>query len=141
MCVHIYTILLLLLGYVTIFFEELEYICGDTLFCICISHGMMGIEKKILCLKIWSLYRRPVWPIILENSQNSSFGCYLLHKISVFALLVARHISRRYSTSVHVFRRILWVPSRCNTVIPRLTKIIRSGITFVSRNVISLWFL
>ena len=52
MCVHIYTILLLLLGYVTIFFEELEYICGDTLFCICISHGMMGIEKKILCLKI-----------------------------------------------------------------------------------------
>ena len=43
------------------------------------------------------------------NSQSSSFGFCLLHQISVWAVLVARHISRRYSTSVHMFRRMLWV--------------------------------
>ena len=38
---------------------------------------------------------------------------------------------------------ILWglFVKEANTVIPRLTKIIRSGITFVSRNVISRRFL
>jgi len=56
-CVCIYTILLLLLGYVIICFEELEYICSDTAFVTCIGHGMMDIKKKSLCLKIWSLCR------------------------------------------------------------------------------------
>ena len=41
MCIYIlytHTILLLLLGYVIVFFEELEYICGDTVFVTYVGH-------------------------------------------------------------------------------------------------------
>ena len=57
--------------------------------------------------------------------------------ISEYKLIPAANRSKRDTVAVGAGGD----PPRHNTVIPRLTKIIRSGITFVSRNVISRRFL
>jgi hypothetical protein len=71
------------------------------------------------------------WPCIsLQILGNNQLDALFY----VFVYFMSLHVS---SVTALIIRRWNFI----NTVIPRLTKIIRSGITFVSRNVISRRFL
>ena len=86
--------------------------------------------------------------------RNKCQVCYYRQRVSV-PLMEAKHNGmassfdvKRRNRTVYVYcnieprsRNYLCVGETISTVIPRLTKIIRSGITFVSRNVISRRFL
>jgi len=54
------------------------------------------------CLETCSVCRRPVW-ILTRDNPRSFCKCYLPSWIWIWTPLVARKISRRYSTSVYVF--------------------------------------
>ena len=68
------------------------------------------------------------WPAVGNVPVGANTTVAVTASLSLRSLLVVTVSCRRAAAS-------------CYTVIPRLTKIIRSGITFVSRNVISRWFL
>ena len=63
----------------------------------------------------------------------------------LFSTIAAQKCRSRFTFDAHrqivyLYKYVMW-SVLCITVIPRLTKIIRSGITFVNRNVISRRFL
>ena len=88
-----------------------------------------------------------------SQSTADTLGCqvdaiFLYHKAAVIAGPVNRNacsgvtlVQGYNSNKFQEMSRFPWATFCENTVIPRLTKIIRSGITFVSRNVISSSFL
>jgi len=106
----------------------LQYVPASKLF----DHAWFEVLEAIVLYCTWSdkldKFTRRAKPIRITSVRISGV---LQHLLRTFPLQQWLH---ERATVLH-FTYIVY------TVIPRLTKIIRSGITFVSRNVISLRFL
>ena len=93
----------------------------------------------------WFKHFKVDWSIYESTRLTLKFTEFCPHNVYLFPLILIRN--KGYFPSQHPVSgrskssTVIPLSQEVNSVIPRLTKIIRSGITFVSRNVISCRFL
>jgi hypothetical protein len=100
----------------------------------CINYVNIYKYVQMPCVKrfVWAINSTYwLWVIWCESKM-------LAHVLHIVASRVERYATKVVCLEICTLQFVRrCVPNRAVTVIPRLTKIIRSGITFVSRNAIS----